>query len=67
MVGTLYILSNFPLSVVSIALLVEFAALATTTVLERGAPLSKLLARHLLCEVAVIATYLFMAWSLASK
>lgn len=67
MVGTLFVLSNFPLPVVMVVLLVEFAGLATTSVLEREAPLNRLLLRHVLCETAMIATYVFMAGFLASS
>jgi len=65
MVGTLFVLSNFPLSVVTAVLLVEFAGLATTSVLEREAPLNRLLLRHVLCEAVMMATYVFMASFLA--
>ena len=61
MVGTLYVLSHLHLSVVSILLLIEFAGLTTTAVVEREAPLNRLLTRHVVCEFCMALVYGVMA------
>ncbi len=66
-VGTLFILSHFPLSVVSVVLLIEFAGAATTAVLEREAPLQRMLIYHLLCEVTMFMLYVLMTSLLVWK
>lgn len=60
MVGTLFVLNHFPLYVVTIVLLVEFAGVTTTALLERDAPLQRLLVRHVLCETTMLAVYVLM-------
>ncbi len=59
-VGTLFVLSHFPLGVVSVVLLIEFAAAATTAVMEREAPMHRLLYQHLLCELTMLVVYVLM-------
>lgn len=67
MVGTLFVLSNFSLPVALVVLLVEFAGLATSSTLEREAPLNRLLLRHVLCETGMLVTYVFLSSYLASQ
>ncbi len=57
MVGTLFIFSHFHLNVVSILLLIEFAGLSTTAIVEREAPLNRLLIRHITCEISMVIVY----------
>jgi hypothetical protein len=64
-VGSLFVLSNYSLQMVSVILLVELAGLSTTAVMEREAPLERLLYRHVLCELTMLAAYAVMASILA--
>lgn len=64
--GSLFILNDYPLTLVTVALLVEFAGLATTSVLEREAPLNRLLVRHALCESIMVGVYCAMVYILVS-
>ncbi len=57
MAGTLFVLSHMSLSVVSVVLLIEFAGLATSAVVEREAPLNRLLVRHVACEAGMATVY----------
>lgn len=65
-VGTMFVLSEFPLQAVSALLLVETLGLSLSAMLERGVPLNQLLIRHLLCEFGMIAVYLLMVGYLVS-
>jgi hypothetical protein len=67
MVGTLFVLSNYSLDVVTVVLLIEITGLATTSVLERDAPLGRLLVRHVLCEFAMVAVYVSVASFLVAR
>ncbi|QVD49352.1 hypothetical protein LUCX_282 [Xanthomonas phage vB_XciM_LucasX] len=60
MAGSLYVLSKYPLNVALVALLIELAGLIPTTMLEREAPLRKLLSRHLQCEGLMLLVYVFV-------
>lgn len=59
-VGTLFVLSHFPLSVVCVVVLIEVSGAATTAVLEREAPMQRMLVFHLLCELVMFALYVLM-------
>lgn len=61
MVGTLFVLSDYSLQMVSVILLVELIGLTTTAVWEREAPLDRLLLRHVLCELTMLAVYALIA------
>ena len=57
MAGTLYVLSHLELQVVVVAMLAELAGHCVTAVMERDAPLNRLLTRHLKCELGLVALY----------
>lgn len=57
-VGTLLILSRYSLDSVTLVLLIELIALASTSILEREAPLGRLLIRHVLCELTLVVVYI---------
>lgn len=57
MAGTLFVLSHLDLQVVVVVLLIELSGHATTALMERDAPLDRLLVRHLLCESGLLLLY----------
>lgn len=57
MAGTLYVLSHLDLQVVLVVLLVELSGHCVTALLERDAPLGRLLTQHLKCEIGLAMLY----------
>lgn len=64
-VASMFILHRWTWSEVALALSFETAALVVSSLVERGAPLRKLLLTHFLCELAVLSVYGVIAWRLA--
>ena len=58
---SLYILRTWSWEVASVCLGLELAALLLTGLIERRAPLRKLLVTHLQCELIVIGSYALIA------
>lgn len=62
--GTLYILHHLRLEVHWSLLVAEWAGLSFTTLMERKAPLHRLLSRHLWCELFMVALYVIITTGL---
>lgn len=64
-VASMYILHLWTWGEVALALSFETAALIVSSLVERGAPLRKLLPTHVICELGVLSVYGAIAWRLA--
>lgn len=59
--GTLYVLHHMGVRMHWSLLVVEWAGLSLTTFLERKAPLSRLLSRHVWCEFLMVLMYVVVS------
>lgn len=63
--GSVFLLSHFTWSEAAIALSLEHIAIVLSSLVERRAPLRKLLQVHIYCEVGVMLVYLTIVMLLA--
>ena len=64
LVASIFILQQWTWDEATLALSLEAVALVASSLVERGAPLRRLLLVHVGCELSVMAVYIAIAWRL---